>query len=90
MSYNILTKDGKTNVIVEKVSELTCCKCKIKITLDDDSYDDALHWENHCGYGSIFGDGAKISLTLCGPCLKLVANDLLIIKQYGDYYDGVS
>jgi hypothetical protein len=39
-----------------------------------------LVWQNMCGYGSVFGDGAHIQLILCQSCVK----DLL-----GKYIDTI-
>lgn len=83
MKSKIATGCGKYNVFMEPVDDLQCDRCKMKLEPDTPEFYDALHWEDIGGYGSIFGDGTKVSLTLCGPCLDAIAGHLLR-KKYDD------
>ena len=60
----------------EKVSFKECDKCHKKFdtnnTNDICEMQEFLHFRNTGGYGSIFGDGAKIELDLCQHCVKEV------------------
>lgn len=49
-----------------------CNRCSREATYADDVLEaqEFLHWENVGGYGSVFGDGAELSLTLCQHCVK--------------------
>lgn len=40
-----------------------------------------LHWSNDCGYGSVFGDGTKISIDLCQSCVKARLGDCLCVND---------
>ena len=50
-----------------------CCKKAIQVGGKDDDWierQEMLHWRMRGGYGSVFGDGAYISLDLCQACTK--------------------
>lgn len=78
MKQKIATGCGKYNVFMEPVDGLQCNRCKLKLEPDTPEFYDALHWEDIGGYGSFFGDGTKVSLTLCAPCLHLLAGDCIV------------
>lgn len=50
------------------------CNCCNKVMDSTLEIAECLHWESISGYGSkVFGDGTKLSLSLCEECLdKLV------------------
>lgn len=62
---------------MEANNELHCNSCQVRLKPDTSEFHDALHWEDVAGYGSVFGDGTRVSLTLCGPCLDRVVGHLL-------------
>lgn len=47
---------------------------------------EALHWTNHCGYGSVFGDGSVISLSICQSCLHDKFGEYINIEK--DWEEG--
>jgi len=67
----------------EEVRFKECDKCHKKF--DDKNADDIyeiqefLHFRNVGGYGSVFGDEAKIELDLCQHCVKEVLGQYLRI-----------
>lgn len=83
MKHKIVSNCGKYNVYSEAIEDLRCNNCNIQLKPDTTDFYDALHWEDIGGYGSFFGDGTKVSLTLCGPCLDAIAGHLLR-KEYND------
>ena len=59
------------------------CKRIFINNLDSTDYyaiNDFFSIEKDCGYGSIFGDGNKISLDVCGNCTKELLGKY--IKEY--------
>jgi len=63
-----------------------CHKCGREIT-DELWNQNSLIWEHECGYGSIFGDGNKITLCLCEDCIKELLGEYLIIEDLWQYLD---
>jgi hypothetical protein len=63
-----------------------CNRCHHQATYEDDQIEaqEFLHWEGACGYGSVFGDGNEISLTLCQHCLKDVLGQYIVVEHEGD------
>ena len=57
-------------VPTEAISEITCDRCKVRFTVDDDGWHEIQTIEFHAGYGSVFGDGLNVSIDLCQHCLK--------------------
>jgi hypothetical protein len=58
-----------------------CNACRVRVDANDPfEVQEMLVWQNMCGYGSVFGDGAHIQLILCQDCVK----DLL-----GKYIDTI-
>jgi hypothetical protein len=60
-----------------------CNKCNKEIFEDSDpiEFQEFLHWEMVGGYGSIFGDGSSISLTLCQQCVKDTLGNFIKINE---------
>ena len=60
--------------LVEDVAGFQCDCCKKEFYADNiENYveiSECFHGTTTCGYGSIFGDGATISLTMCQHCFK--------------------
>jgi hypothetical protein len=53
-------------------SEFTCDVCGSDLLSNFLDTQEALSWSNHCGWGSVFGDGSHITLDICQDCLKAV------------------
>ena len=48
-----------------------CGSCGKRIEVEDVfELQEMLVWENNCGYGSVFGDGANLRLILCQLCVR--------------------
>ncbi len=65
----------------EKIKSKECDKCHKSFhagnTKDICEMQEFLHFRNTGGYGSIFGDEAKIELDLCQHCVKEVLGQYL-------------
>lgn len=81
---------NKENVTVtdtiEKTVSVTCDICKKTYSLDKQSNDifevqEFIHVKEHCGYGSIFGDGDVIELDMCQHCFKEKLGQYIRITQ---------
>lgn len=76
----------------ETVEELVykgfiCSVCKIRYEADDFfELQEALHFKNCCGYGSVFGDGNTISLDICQYCISRVLGVYAEIEE-AEYYE---
>ena len=74
---------------IEITESIVCDKCGKKI-LPDDFPDDFVEWQEFYqigfigGYGSVFGDSARIRCDLCQQCLK----DLIGDYCYYEIEDG--
>ena len=64
------------NEIVQTVLAYVCDSCQTEF---EDAIDiqEFLHYRNHAGYGSVFGDGAIMSLDLCQNCVKKLLGDFI-------------
>ena len=60
--------------LVEDIFGFQCDCCKKEFTADSFEnhieISECYHGSARCGYGSVFGDGATITLTLCQHCFK--------------------
>lgn len=69
----------KVELNESELESITCSICKV-------IYDDCLELQeflsfyNHCGYGSLFGDGNTINIDICQHCLK---------EKFGKYVELV-
>lgn len=66
--------------------KVRCDKCMRSWCIDDGDeaifeMQEFLHWENDCGYGSIFGDGSGIEIDLCQECVQDVLGPYLFIMR---------
>ena len=68
---------------VYRVWKKTCDKCGKSATRDEDPFEfqEFLHWENDCGYNSVFGDGSGLEIDLCQNCVKEVLGPYLFITR---------
>jgi len=67
--------------------EITCNKCNKTHTekgLDMFEYQEFMKFETVGGYGSVWGDGTRISLDLCQTCQHELFKDYVVeIKSLG-------
>lgn len=63
----------------EQVTAYVCDCCKKRLPVGDEMQE-MLHWRMHGGYGSVFGDGARISLDLCQACTKRLLGEFIQIE----------
>ncbi len=72
----------KVKVEREEVIGIKCNNCKVVFSYEDDIIEaqEVIHIERTGGYGSIIGDGAEYSLTLCQSCFVNILDDCIIIK----------
>jgi hypothetical protein len=50
--------------------ELTCSVCGRDLMADEMERQEAFHFSQVGGYGSIFGDGAEVYIDICQHCFK--------------------
>lgn len=77
----------KVSVDVETEVGYVCNCCKKSVTIQDDPLEaqEFMIFENHCGYGSVFGDGTVIELCLCQDCTKRILGHYFIDKETGKF-----
>ena len=73
--------------VVEKVQwvvayECSRCKRRFDVGPGDLEIQEMLHWRNKCGYGSVWGDGTDVMVTLCQHC----THDLF--KDFATFHEG--
>jgi len=72
--YGIVTREERHLV------ELTCSVCGRNLLNDEIERQESVSFNNYCGYGSVFGDGAEVSIDLCQHCFKeLLGKHCMII-----------
>lgn len=70
----------KTTQEFEYVDRIECDKChKVFDERDFIDWQEAVGINMTGGYGSVFGDGATISLDLCQNCFKELCGDFVVI-----------
>jgi len=62
--YGIITREERD------VVEIKCSVCKRDLLNDKMERQEAMHFHNYCGYGSVFGDGTEVYIDLCQHCFK--------------------
>ena len=56
-------------VIVRGLVGFECDRCKKRFGEEDTvEMDEMFYWHHECGYGSAWGDGATVDVTLCQGC----------------------
>jgi hypothetical protein len=57
---------------VQEVAACTCDRCGRRMTPDDDQWKwyEKVSLDRSGGFGSVFGDGARVSLVLCQQCVR--------------------
>lgn len=70
-TLTVETKKVKKRIKEEQVTAYVCDCCKKRLPAEDwIEMQEMLHWRMTGGYGSVFGDCARISLDLCQECTK--------------------
>ena len=81
-------RTGKVQLVSKYVEDgFICSVCKTKY--DSDNFfegQEALHWTQSCGYGSIFGDGNILNLDMCQTCVSRILGVYLEVKE-PEYYE---
>jgi hypothetical protein len=76
------TKIVRKRIKVEEVTGYECDRCKKFIALNDwIEAQEMLRWRMTGGYGSVFGDGARISLDLCQNCTEEILGAFIQIND---------
>lgn len=68
-------------VTEKKVTGFECNKCKITYRLSNDplELEEMVHLKKTGGYGSVWGDGTTVEVSLCQYCAKEMFNDIATI-----------
>ena len=71
---------------VEQVQEviigLVCDKCKKYVSAQDViAYQECFHFNTTGGYGSVWGDGTDVSVTLCQHCVYDLLKDYAVVSE---------
>jgi len=65
--------------VVQEISSYVCDRCGREAEAQGEEAEEFISIEQVCGYGSIFGDGNRISVDICQHCLKDVLGEWLRI-----------
>lgn len=76
------TKLIRKRIKEHQVVSYTCDCCKKVLPVEDwIEMQEMLHWRMRGGYGSVFGDGASISLDLCQACTEKLLGEFIQIAD---------
>lgn len=78
--HNVDESNGNVAITTTRISG--CCnRCGVSFDNENTPMElqEMLHWEHTCGYGSLFGDGTKLEVTLCETCI------LAVLSPYVNY-----
>ena len=65
-----------------KLVSLTCNKCKKTVSHEDEmEFQEAFVYTFTGGYGSVFGDGNRVTICLCQQCLYDTLNDFAVYED---------
>ena len=67
-------------VPTDQLTEWTCDVCKRDLWESYVEEQEAFHFSETCGYGSVFGDGAKVSIDLCQHCFKRLLGEYVTVE----------
>lgn len=74
--YKEYTVDDSNGTVVVTTKRVSGCCNRCGLSFDNDNtpmeLQEMLYWEHTCGYGSLFGDGTKLEVTLCEVCVSAV------------------
>lgn len=83
--------------VVKVISQLTCDSCGEQATPVDSEFHEFISVNHRCGYGSIHGDGKKISIDLCQKCFADMCGDSLTVSEqcndkleYHNIFDAIA
>lgn len=65
-----MRKYGIVEVKQRKLIEYTCSICERDLLEDQLEGQEVFEFNQSCGYGSVFGDGAEVYIDLCQHCFK--------------------
>lgn len=80
-----MKKKVKKEMIIEKCVSYICDKCGKEYLCDGGSEMDILEIEEFLhidfigGYGSVFGDGSRVSADICQHCLREMIKDFATV-----------
>jgi hypothetical protein len=75
------TKLVRKRIKENQVVSYTCDCCKKILPVNDwIEMQEMLHWRMTGGFGSVFGDCAKISLDLCQACTKKLLGEFIQVS----------
>ena len=68
-------------VTTQKISALVCDGCGLHVNDGDYEFHEFISVNQHCGYGSIHGDGKQIGIDLCQQCFSDMCGDCLSVTD---------
>mgnify|MGYP006073586349 CR=1 FL=1 len=66
---------------VDDLLALECDKCGLRVQSDSYEFQEFFSIEKQCGYGSVFGDGEKVSADFCQKCFKGLIGSYLVTHR---------
>jgi hypothetical protein len=69
---------------VSVVTQIKCDRCGKEVARDDLGFQEMTSIDFKGGYGSIFGDGNRVEIDLCEPCLRDTLGTWLRVKTPGE------
>ena len=77
---------------VPSIVGVKCDACKKEYHIDDVfEIQEFFHIRNHCGYGSIFDDGATVEVDICQHCMRSIitthCGDVTKYIKYDEVYE---
>ena len=75
----------KAAVVSNQTIGFVCDCCKKEVSSEENLMDfqEALHIDFTGGYGSVFGDGTKVSADICQDCLKEMISPFAYMNKQG-------
>lgn len=69
----------ETTITINKVKSVLCDCCKKELDPEQDIFDiqDMIHIEHLGGYGSVFGDGTRVTADFCAECSKTLFGNFI-------------
>ena len=68
-------------VTTQKLTTLICDSCGLQVNVGDYEFHEFISVNQHCGYGSIHGDGKQIGIDLCQQCFSDMCGDCLSVTD---------
>ena len=68
-------------VTTQKLTTLVCDSCGLQVNVGDYEFHEFISVNQHCGYGSIHGDGKQIGIDLCQQCFATMCGDTLRVMD---------